>query len=93
MLAPKSIEAADEGVCRLRRFENHSRELGGVSSVYSANLFDPREIFMVPVITANALLVWFVWGFFMALGWVLGTAVIEWVLGMVWRNRPARPSS
>lgn len=44
---------------------------------------------MVPVISANALLVWFVWGFFMALGWVLGTAVMEWVLGMVWRNRPA----
>lgn len=52
-----------------------------------------RESFMVPVISANALLVWFVWGFFMALGWVLGTAVMELVLGMVWRNRPARPIS
>jgi hypothetical protein len=31
---------------------------------------------MVPVISANALLVWFVWGFFMALGWALGTWVM-----------------
>jgi hypothetical protein len=43
---------------------------------------------MFPVVTANALLVWFVWGFFMALGWVLGTWIMEWLLGMVWRGRP-----
>jgi hypothetical protein len=43
---------------------------------------------MFPVVTANALLVWFVWGFVMALGWVLGTGVMEWLLGMVWRGRP-----
>jgi hypothetical protein len=42
---------------------------------------------MVTVISANALLVWFVWGFFMALGWVLGTWLMEWLLGMVWRGR------
>jgi hypothetical protein len=45
---------------------------------------------MVTVISANALLVWFVWGFFMALGWVLGTVIMEWVLGMVWRGREIR---
>lgn len=44
----------------------------------------------IPIITANALLVWFVWGFFMALGWVLGTWVMELLLGMVWRGRPVR---
>jgi hypothetical protein len=27
-------------------------------------------------------------GFVMALGWVLGTWVMEWLLGMVWRGRP-----
>jgi hypothetical protein len=44
----------------------------------------------VPIITANALLVWFVWGLFMALGWVLGTWIMEWLLGLVWRDRAAR---
>jgi hypothetical protein len=43
---------------------------------------------MVPVISANALLVWFVWGFFMALGWALGTWVMARLTGMVWRERP-----
>jgi hypothetical protein len=33
---------------------------------------------MFTIITANALLVWFVWGFCMALGWVLGTWIMEW---------------
>ena len=42
---------------------------------------------MVPVISANALLVWFVWGFFMALGWALGTWVMARLTGMVWRER------
>lgn len=32
---------------------------------------------MVPVLSANALLVWFVWGFFMGLGWTLAA----WLLG------------
>jgi hypothetical protein len=45
---------------------------------------------MITVISANALLVWFVWGLFMALGWVLGTAIMEWALGMVWRGRELR---
>jgi hypothetical protein len=43
---------------------------------------------MVPVISANALLVWFVWGFFMAMGWALGTWIMGRLLGMVWRERP-----
>ena len=43
----------------------------------------------VPLITANAILVWFVWGFFMAMGWVLGTWLMELLLGMIWR-RPVR---
>jgi hypothetical protein len=32
---------------------------------------------MVP---ATNFLTWFLWGLFMALGWVLGTAIMEWVL-------------
>jgi hypothetical protein len=58
--------------------------------LFDPHLLRPLEIVMVPIISANALLVWFVWGFFMALGWVLGTAVMDWLLGMVWRGRPAR---
>jgi hypothetical protein len=42
---------------------------------------------MFQVISANALLVWFVWGFFMALGWALGTWIMERLLGMVWHTR------
>jgi hypothetical protein len=30
---------------------------------------------MFEVITANSITVWFVWGFFMALGWTLGYAM------------------
>jgi hypothetical protein len=26
----------------------------------------------------------------MALGWVLGTWIMEWLLGLVWRDRAAR---
>lgn len=44
----------------------------------------------VPLISANAILIWFVWGFFMALGWVLGTRIMEWLLGMIWRDRAVR---
>ena len=43
---------------------------------------------MFPVISANALLVWFVGGFFMAMGWALGTWIIGRLMGMVWRERP-----
>jgi hypothetical protein len=44
-------------------------------------------IAMVPVISANALLVWFVWGLFMAMGWVLGRWIMEWLIGLVSRHR------
>jgi hypothetical protein len=37
---------------------------------------------MMPTISADALLVWFVWGFFMALGWALGTALMGWLLDL-----------
>ena len=42
---------------------------------------------MVPAISAHALLVWFVWGLFMALGWVLGTVVMESLLGFLGKRR------
>ncbi len=38
---------------------------------------------MFEVISANSIIVWFVWGFFMALGWALGTWVMSWILGYV----------
>jgi hypothetical protein len=42
---------------------------------------------MFPEVSANALLVWFVWGFMMAMGWALGTWIMGRLLGMVWHDR------
>jgi len=43
---------------------------------------------MYEAITANSIIVWFVWGFFMSLGWGLGAWVIERVLGYFpWSRR------
>ena len=36
---------------------------------------------MYQAVTLDAIFVWFVWGFFMALGWVLGSWVMNWLLG------------
>ena len=36
---------------------------------------------MCPIITANTLLVWFIWGLFMAIGWTLGTWLMSRLLG------------
>lgn len=37
---------------------------------------------MITTISANALLVWFIWGFFMALGWTLGAWIMSKLLAM-----------
>lgn len=37
----------------------------------------------LPVISAHSLLVWFLWGLFMALGWALGTVIMEWLLSFL----------
>jgi hypothetical protein len=43
---------------------------------------------MFEVITANSIMVWFVWGFFMALGWTLGAWAMEHLLGYLpWQSR------
>jgi hypothetical protein len=43
---------------------------------------------MFEVISANSILVWFVWGFIMALGWTLGAWAIEHLLGYLpWESR------
>jgi hypothetical protein len=34
-------------------------------------------------ISANAILVWFVWGIFMAMGWALGTWMMGRLLGLI----------
>ena len=36
---------------------------------------------LVPAITIYAVLVWFLWGLFMGLGWALGT----WIMGQLFR--------
>jgi hypothetical protein len=59
-----------------------------VFRVLLPNFVDPIGGFsMVPVISVHSLLVWFVWGLFMALGWVLGAVVMEWLLGFLGKRR------
>lgn len=41
----------------------------------------------LPTISAHALLVWFLWGLFMALGWALGVVIMEWLLSFLKRRR------
>ena len=48
---------------------------------------------MFTIITANALLVWFVWGFCMALGWVLGTWIMERFSGSCGAGVPQEDAS
>ncbi len=40
---------------------------------------------IVPAITIYVVLVWFLWGFFMALGWAVGTWIAGQLLGMRWK--------
>jgi hypothetical protein len=47
---------------------------------------------VVPMITIYVVLVWFLWGFFMAIGWVLGTWITNQILGSVWRSDSPRRS-
>jgi hypothetical protein len=55
---------------------------------YLPKSIDPIGGFlMVPAVSAYALLVWFVWGFFMALGWALGTVAMGWLLGFLSKRR------
>jgi hypothetical protein len=44
---------------------------------------------IVPSITIYVVLVWFLWGFFMSLGWVLGTWIMNQLLTNVWRTGPS----
>jgi len=43
-------------------------------------------------ITIYVVLVWFLWRFFMAIGWVLGTWIMNQILGGIWRSAPPRRS-
>lgn len=48
---------------------------------------------LIPAITIYAVLVWFLWGFFMAIGWVLGTWIINQIIdGMSRTGRRGRES-
>ena len=38
---------------------------------------------MIPAISANALLIWFVWGLLMGLGWTLGAWIMSRLLGLL----------
>jgi hypothetical protein len=40
---------------------------------------------IVPAITLYVVLVWFLWGFFMALGWAVGTWIAGQLLGARWK--------
>jgi hypothetical protein len=39
---------------------------------------------IVPAITLYVVLVWFLWGFFMALGWAVGTWIASQLLTARW---------
>jgi hypothetical protein len=45
---------------------------------------------IIPSITLYVVLVWFLWGFFMALGWVLGSWIMNQLLTNVWRTNSSR---
>jgi hypothetical protein len=47
---------------------------------------------VVPSITIYVVLVWILWGFFMAIGWVLGTWIVNQILNGVWRTSSPRRS-
>lgn len=47
---------------------------------------------VVPAITLYVILVWFLWGFFMAIGWVLGSWIANQLIGGVWRTSSPRRS-
>jgi len=44
-----------------------------------------EAILIVPAITLYVVLVWFLWGFFMALGWAVGTWIAGQLIGMGWK--------
>jgi len=44
---------------------------------------------VVPAITVYVVLVWLLWGFFMAIGWGLGTWIMTQILSGI--RRPASP--
>jgi hypothetical protein len=49
---------------------------------------------VVPQISIHVALVWILWGFFMAIGWVLGTWIMGQILGgFRLTNRPSRSIS
>jgi hypothetical protein len=50
------------------------------------------EMPVVPAITIYVVLVWLLWGFFMAIGWALGTWIMGQILAGVWRPGSPRPS-
>jgi hypothetical protein len=77
-----------------RRSDNEW-ECSRIGTGSSASTFIPAEltlweIRMFEVISANSIIVWFVWGFFMALGWALGTWVMTGILGYVPLSRRHR---
>jgi hypothetical protein len=45
---------------------------------------------IVPAITIYVVLVWFLWGLFMALGWALGTWIMGQLFEMPWSRRATR---
>jgi hypothetical protein len=45
---------------------------------------------IVPAITIYVVLVWLLWGFFMAIGWALGTWIMGQVLDLRWARGVVR---
>jgi hypothetical protein len=47
--------------------------------------FSQEAKLIVPAITLYVVLVWFLWGFFMGLGWAIGTWIAGQLLGARWK--------
>jgi hypothetical protein len=58
-----------------------------VFAVSTSSRYAQGAIMIVPAITIYVVLVWFLWGFFMALGWALGTWIAGQLLEMNWKGR------
>jgi hypothetical protein len=77
--AAKAVTAANAG-----------RDIARANPTEAKNNSERRSQKPIPPITIYAVLVWLLWGFFMAIGWALGTWVMDQVLGRVLRTDSLR---
>jgi hypothetical protein len=57
---------------------------GRVTGSQSSRANEQEAALIVPAISLYVVLVWFLWGFVMALGWALGTWIAGQLIGARW---------